>query len=555
MPLYTLNHHPIVYADFDRSYQLIWPPLSDLYLQSYGNEWCTSPNEIRVRLRSIMNFLIERFDILVRELPSASFFMFVHLNNDELTHLYNDQIAGYQIEHENITRHEVALQQRVYKVILEQFVKFPLTHQNFIEVEIQANALDYTERLETLLYIGSKIFNVIDWIADNTFFPGSLEIGIIENGEFGISEDLRYRHIHEFNLTDFHRHEVNVVLRNIVLDLTAAIHDAFNVDYGSALGSILYDNLIGDYSYMNLLPHINDIANEINCNPNQLRSFFNGLTLTIDNALTIEDSFLRSQENTRFLYRPILQLNINGAIVHKLSRVKLNESITTLTSNAIPYGHSPAEWKSQRPYRRFEGRIMNTQDNVLQAPLCNLLHVYGLMFDQSMKSLRTMVPSRNLNIEREPGEIDIIFLKEHNNGSDLTVFVCECKNNRFRSDMLSWERDYSNFVQSYEPQLSRKLYWAQQNINELLVHFEILKALEPGTLTNKNTVVLGLFLINAPTLYMYDGVFDVYTVTSFEEFLIGDFIRGTFALENAETGNIVYVNYPYYRNLRALPKI
>ena len=555
MPFYIIHKYRIVFADYDNAYKLVWPLLTAKYIQTYDGNWCRAPNEIDTRLKFIVSYLIERFESLVRELPSASFFMFVHLNNDQLTHLYNDQLAGYEINHEILSKDDIALERRVYKVIIEQYVKFHLYHENFIEKDIKDNVDEYEKRLGELLYLGCKIYMIISWIAENNFYPGCLEIGIIENGEFGIKEDSPFRIIHNANLTDLKRHHFNVELRNIVPELRTAIHKSFGVVYGEALGAILYDNAIGDFSYMNLLPHINDIAIQLGCDPIMLKRFFDGLTLSEANALGVEDSFLRSQSNTRFIYRPILELNINGNKVHKLSRVKLNESITTLTTNAIPYGHSPKEWLSFRTYRQFEGKIMNTQDKVLQEPMCLLLNNHGLIFDHSVETLRTTNKSRNINILKDPGEIDIVFIKDNIVGVGITMFICECKNNRLRTDMQSWARDYSNFKESYEQQLDRKVNWARQNTSELLTHLELKKGLEMGFLTGKHCYVSGLFLINPPTLYMYDGLYEVFTMTSFEEFLKGNFTRITFDLEDEETGKHVLVSYPYYRNLKVLPII
>lgn len=48
---------------------------------------------------------------------------------------------------------------------------------------------------------------------------------------------------------------------------------------------------------------------------------------------------------------------------------------------------------------------------------------------------------------------------------------------------------------------------------------------------------------------MYDGIFDIYTKTSFNNLLNETFNRMKFELIGIDIGEVTIVNYPYFRNL------
>jgi hypothetical protein len=219
-----------------------------------------------------------------------------------------------------------------------------------------------------------------------------------------------------------------------------------------------------------------------------------------------------------------------------------------ITTNALPYGVCPSEWIKYRQIKNFVEYTSLNHDKVLEFPLQELLRRHDYKFDNNIKSLKR-IKGDNVNIEKKEGvgEIDLIFLDE----KQCIIYVCECKHNRTRMDINNWKRDYWNFKATYEKQLGNKLSWTDSNKNILGEHFSTIYSEERIDLSTYQTK--GLFIINAPTIYMYNGKYRAITLTDFENLLIGQFDDVQFHFINEDSGKEFFVEHPYFDNLaRAL---
>ncbi len=546
MPFVPINKYKVVLTDYSQI-DTYWPTITKNYIDQYGKYGTEDPAEISIRLKTNFNFLIELFESKIKERPSASFFIFTHLINDNLNKLYWEQTQGFNPELFGVPASDLALHRRIYRIILEQFVKIKLYHTEFIEVEIQKYSKEFAEHLEHLIYLGIQIYQHQDFIAQNNLFPGCLQIPKIEEN-FTITNDSKYEYILENIHADAVRHPQTSNGQEIAEELIDLLETELKINYHSAVGALSKEDLISEFSYFLLDESIDQIAKDIESDIDGLIKFYSGLILSKENVMSVEDTFLRSQRNERYLYRPILKLNINEKNVYKTSVSKMKESITVLASHAIGYGYAPEEWVVSKKISKFIGKQMNKNDLVLQDPICQMIRNKKLKYDSSVTSLLTDNKSANINIVKNgPGEIDIIYIEEKED--EIIINICECKNNRFRSDLYNWSRDYSNFLQKYEEQLTRKVEWAKLNIGQILIHFERKYNINDKSLRTKSSAVHGMFIINSSTFYMYDGIFDVHTKTSFNELINGDYQRIKFELTTLETGEITIIEYPYFRNL------
>jgi len=546
MPFVPIHKYKVVLTDYSQK-DIYWPVVTDNYLTKYDPEEIRNPEEISIRLKSNFTYLIELFETKIREKPSASFFMFTHLINDNLNKLYWDQMSGFDPATYGVSSSDLALHRRVYKIILEQFVKLKLYHREFIEKEIELYSAEYIEHLEHLIYLAIQIYQHQDFIAQNNLFPGCLHIPNID-GNFNMIYDGKYEQLLQFAHADSVRHLPSTNAKEILEGLTDLLEKELNINYQTAIGTLAKDDLISEFSYFLLDESMKQISIDIDSDLDGLTKFYNGLTLTPDNVLSVEDTFLRSQENERYIYRPILNLNINDKNVYKTTPSKIQESLMTLSTNAIRYGYAPKEWIVSKKVSKFIGQLMNENDLVLQDPICEIINSKSIKYDDSITSLYTDNIATNINIVKNgPGEIDIIYLNERDN--EIEIVICECKNNRFRSDLYNWSRDYSNFLQKYEEQLTRKVEWAKVNKENILIHFERKNNITDHSLRNKVSHIKGIYIVNSATFYMYDGIFDVFTKTSFEELSNGNFQRIEFELTSEETGEKTAIKYPYFRNL------
>lgn len=548
MPFYTIGKHRIVFAEYELS-KYYWPLLMKMYIEKFGPEECLNPSEVKQRL--IFNFenLCGLFSDEVAKLKSASFFMFCYLNNEAFTLLYLDQLQGFKPDHKVLTVTDIALERRVNKIILEQFVKFPLTHHDYIENEIVNNKIEYTQRLEKLLYLGSQIYVQFDLIAQTTLFPRSISIPkIVDHENFTIQYDAKFKEVFDYSQSDIYRHQFKTEIVNRVEEVVSVLSSAIDIDYGNVMGALFNDTPVGDLSYGLWQESLQKISKTFNVSEEKLLDLYSGFLLDSSNALSVQDSFLRSQNNNRFTYRPILKLNINGKETFKTSKNKYFESMSMLTAFAIPYNSYPDEWKKYEAINDYVAQAQSTNDKVLEVPVCKLIEAKGHYFDSGITSVMTNNKASNINIvSKGPGEIDVAFTIMVDGKVEL--YICECKNNRFRPELHNQCRDYSNFLEKYEKQLTRKVKWANENPDLLLTHLERKYNLAEGELTKLICEVKGIFIINSGTIYMHDGLFEVYSMTSFEEFINEAFVRIEFELQEEGSDKVTVVKYPYFRNL------
>lgn len=267
------------------------------------------------------------------------------------------------------------------------------------------------------------------------------------------------------------------------------------------------------------------------------------MTISSENALSIEECILRNQHENRISYRPIIQLSIDTQKYWVIGNGKWSESLATLTTNAIPFGKCPHEWLKYTEIEKFIRKVSNHHDKVLEDPIESSLVEHGIKYDRNLKALRRSV-SEYVRIDQAGvGEIDFIFIDEENE----ILYILECKHNRSRFDMFNWRRDYENFKNYYELQLEKKISWCRENINVINYHFT--KKYNDQSLNINHFLIRGTFIINAPTIYMLNGKFRAFTIKNFKDLLNGEYVDRIFLLKY-ENGKETLIRHPYFDNLR-----
>lgn len=202
----------------------------------------------------------------------------------------------------------------------------------------------------------------------------------------------------------------------------------------------------------------------------------------------------------------------------------------------------PKEWARHKGIRKFVSHLDNTHDAILEDPVNEYLKSQNIMHDSNVKSLEQEGDNIRVDIEGV-GEIDILYLDE----AEKIIYVCECKHNRSRFDLNNWKRDYSNFKDKYENQLTKKVNWIKANTLPVQKHFQILY--NNPDLDISGYSIKGIFIINAPSVYMYNGMYRTYTIKDFKEKINGTFENIEFMFHNEDSGKNFHITYPYFDNL------
>jgi hypothetical protein len=149
----------------------------------------------------------------------------------------------------------------------------------------------------------------------------------------------------------------------------------------------------------------------------------------------------------------------------------------------------------------------------------------------------------NVNIKNTIGDIDIFFVDEE----FKLLYICECKHNRLRFDYNNWKRDYEKFENNYTKQLERKVTWANENKKVIEEHLQI-KDPKLSELSISDYTIRGIFIINAPTVYMFNGEYKSFTISDINHLLNREYVIPTFSFKKEGRDDIL-IEYPYFDNV------
>jgi hypothetical protein len=112
-------------------------------------------------------------------------------------------------------------------------------------------------------------------------------------------------------------------------------------------------------------------------------------------------------------------------------------------------------------------------------------------------------------------------------------------------------RDYSNFKSSYEEQLRNKIALGNKYKFQIIEHFEI----KYGTKIAKpeRYKIEGIFIINAPTVYMYNSHFPTLTLKNLEELLSGTYETKQFRLTDIN-GSEHLIGVPLFDSVASIDR-
>ncbi len=519
-----------------------WPILSDLVFKKHGNFQINEESEVQETLKECFSKLCGIFEEKISEERRASFYIFCHNLHEDSLDLWKLQVQNISL---NINEEEFASARRVLKIILEQSTKLDLVGTPNFFLEMRDNMEDYISLLEELLYIGSWCFIISEHTARSQLFTTSTGIQVID-GELNILTHQPYPELFKYVFNDIPRHNSKVTLSDSMIEFKEIIEENYGVKYDD-LSSFINQQLQSPAYKLGLtkIEHLKSaIIKELQCDDNFINDFYTGLTVNKENCLPVEKCFFNNQSEFRFTYRPILELNVDGETYNLIGYNKWLESLTLLSTNAFPFGLYPTEWKKHKKIKEFVQKIDNTHDKILESPITTLLNEKSIFNDSNVESFKQ--PSgQNINIKDSVGDIDIIFI-------DIEfklLYVCECKHNRSRHDMNNWRRDYANFKQKYENQLERKIEWVSQNKDILETHF---KQLYPEDFKEELSEydMRGIFIINAPTIYMYNGKYRAMTITDINDLLEREYTDVKFQITNENNGQQTIIEYPYFDNVK-----
>lgn len=243
------------------------------------------------------------------------------------------------------------------------------------------------------------------------------------------------------------------------------------------------------------------------------------------------------------MYRPILVYKIGGVDRALVGQDKFVESMMTLATNAIHWNAILEDWRKLPCIQSFITKKGDEHDKILEDKVEQIVKSKEFFYCRNLKSLKQLSKS-NIRIDNElAGEIDLIVI----NSTLKKVFVADSKYNRARYEVVGYRNDYTNFIKLYEPQIKRKVDWISKNLNVLQEHLRIIYNNQVIDLSGYE--IEGIFIINTPTFYMFNGQYKAITLKQFGEFIEGKYEYPSFFILEGEGDDerVVMVQHPYFK--------
>jgi len=544
MPIQIVRNLEIPALSFDFSEEY-WPLISAPVKEVYGVGEVKDAAIVQEALKLAFGKCGDIFIGIIANEKHASFYLYVQHLLENTIDVFKAMLGGEQFPEINTS--DFANIRRTIRIILEQSATVDLTGTPNFMVEIAHNRQSYYNTLDRLLYLGYQAFNISQEIARSQLFPKSGNFDIDDGGLLGMGTEPAYKPIFDYLERDIPKHDESVTLYNTIEDLIKVWRE-MGVEYGEMTSFFAEQIKNPQYRFAFILKdNLYEQAKQVfGQHGDIVLSFYDGLTVSRRNVLSFEDCILRSQDMNRIMYRPLVEITVDNQVYIMAGYNRWLECLSTLTTNALPWGHVAEEWNQHKPIKKFVQHLQDTHDDILEDAAVALLKAAQVPYDKSVKSLRQH-KGNNFSIDKLKGvgEIDLVFADREKK----ILYVVECKHNKSRFDYFNWKRDYTVFKDKYETQLNNKITFAKGNTERVLTHLEVINMV---VIEDKDTyTVQGIFLINAPSLYMYDAVFPTLTLHNLQQLLNQEYVVPKFALTLPD-GQELMVEQPYFTNLAKL---
>ncbi len=385
--------------------------------------------------------------------------------------------------------------------------------------------------LDDLLFLGDMILMCVSIYAEQGMIEDVGELTFDENDLYVFSRKHHYNFIFEhINKAWGHTVEKTVIDNEGMQDFFDALQKCLNVNYLEANGvialihkqipfteGVLWENLPQNLELLFQTPY------------EYGKLFYQGLTLSRHNKMTLLELACKPNNLKRYLYRPIIIWNVNGKEYAIIGPNAWTETMMQFSTNVIPWGKSPEEWMENKCFKSFVHRKEDEHDKWLDDALESILKNSNCYYDRNITKLRNNIDYTNINVEGL-GEVDFIIVAH----KLKKVFIVDCKHLLGRYDAANQKNDFNAFTKgskktkSYNQTMQNKVRWFSANVCLLESHFAIKYNLNRLDLTDYTCE--GIFVINTPTLYMYNADFRIYVLNDMQAVLDGSYSDPTFLI-------------------------
>lgn len=514
MPVYNLDNGPL-FVYFDQSTTDRVDDLLSVDLQKYFLEVAESERTVEKALAFSFEWCSQKMLEVLRGQRQVCFFQTIFVLH-ELSCPYTETQPGISPV-PAIGNWEFGIYRRVLKLCLEQACDLVLTNAG----EFSLGYIDAIEPvLSELICLGSLAIEFSSFLAEEKLSKGSFLLSF-DKGRYDFQRTERSK-LRSFRLLSYvKRYKTDAYDRSAVDNFVRAVSNCFGIEFDKIATTIAL-----------VQEHYKDVGGRLlliksDAYPLLLEQFFGipaakaavflqGLTLSRSNKLSLQESIYRTDNLNRYLYRPILLLNVDGKEFSLIGQEVFAQSIVSLCMQAFGWRKFPIEWKNECFERYVEETAMKN-DAVLEDAIEAVLVNKGLVYDRNILNL-LRADNRNLAVVPDPGEIDFLFIYH-----DI-LYIAESKHQLIRYDMSNFDHDSASFTKTYNKKLAKKVDFIKERLPLVVEHFRTLRkdrAFGPVILG-----VEGLFIINTPSFVLFENALPVFGLPQFRRYLEGDFPLG-----------------------------
>ena len=544
MPVYLIKNKYPVYKGKKTAETKYRKELSQKIIAKFGKASFKEPKLVREVLTFSLEYFISEFRAICLTETSVRFYQNVlrlHENATELAHLYKE--PEYPKE---IGEYYIAKYRRILKFILETGCEVKMVTNEISRQKVEI-------LLDDLIFLGEMILTCVDIFAEQTMIEDVIEVSFDKNELYYFTRNHHYEFIFEYIIEQFGSYlEKPIVDNNGFDDFKNALQNCFGIKYENIshiIASIEQElkpkgGTVVGVGWETWTLNLHKLYN---VPLDAAEQFFRGLTLDKTNKMSLLDLACKPYNLNRYLYKPILIWNINGADFSLLVHSAWAETIIQYTTNAIPWGKAPTEWMQNKHFKHYVNRKEDEHDKWLDDAVEEKCTNLNMLYDRNVKFLNTV--NGTVRIDGEGlGEIDFIVISE----KTKKILITDCKHLVSRYDIVNQRNDFNAFSigskknKSYNQTITNKLIWYNQNKNLVEEHFRI-KYNNPS-ISLKNYIFEGIFIVNTPTFYMYNSEYRIYTLKQIEDVFLGKFIDPVFTIfsEDEDCHKMLKVTYPYF---------
>jgi len=519
--------------------EIYWNELSKMMISKHGIVTITDFDKVDECLNECFSYFIKKFEEIVFNIDNFKFYCYVfRLHEDSLKLMLKERSGELEL-FKSINESHFAIYRRILKIILEQGCK----------VDMQWGTLDailanqFNENIQRLFYIGMWLYNISDNISYHRMLNGAYFISFEEN-DIIINWKNNYGILKNHLLSYFSKAYVTgVVDETGVVELREKIEECYGVNYDKTFGIPFFlKKHFSENPCQTIEPHVLPINLKTlfnNLSNDDAENIYKGLSISRENCLSLIDTILRPYSTERFLLRPFLIYTINSEKRLLTSEDKFSEAIYALATNAVQWNTLNSEWKENRCMLKYISKKGNEHDKLLEDRIEQSLRANKNLLARNITSLKTST-NNHVNIVSSCGEIDFIYVDEFRK----EIVVADSKYNKARYEAVGYRQDFTNFTSQYEPKLQKKIDWVTKNISILNQHFA--KIYNDSNIDISSYKVIGMFLINTPTFYMFCSNYLTIDIENFVHYVKGRNVYPDLTLPFEDGTQKIYT-YPYFK--------